>query len=262
MRRDGSANGALPLFFAQVLGVKTEALTATASATIYSGGYNSSTGTRGMKGFDPGAGINGLLLPVALDVNHWNQFMANGQSPDGTVHNNANGAPEMQIYPAPKNAPGNFGLLSIGAPATSDPAFSSWIVNGPTPTDLTYLNSNNMPVSPTSPMPWTGGPGLKSNLVSDFASIMGQPRLIPLFQPVSTSPYQAASGNGSNTTYNIVGFVGVTITVASGSGSNMVVSVQSASVYDPTAIFDTSSIAPAGSISTTDTTFVGVKLTQ
>src|SRR5207247_1644096 len=106
MRRDGSANGALPLFFAKVLGVNTESLTATASGTIYTGGFSgakvtttgnsgssngkgngakksngsyTSSGTVGsgaVKGFDPGAGVaDGLLLPVAFDVNYWNQFM-------------------------------------------------------------------------------------------------------------------------------------------------------------------------------------------
>ena len=79
-----------------------------------------------------------------------------------------------------------------------------------------------------------------------LAAIIGQPRLLPLFKPASTSPYQAASGNGSNTTYSIVGFAGVTVTSVSGAGVNLSICVQPCSVLDPTAVFDSTSIYPVG----------------
>jgi Flp pilus assembly protein TadG len=255
MRRDGSANGNLGLFFAPLLGVTSESLTATAAATIYTAGT--------ISGFNSSAGVNGRLLPVTMDVNAWNTFMATGQSPDGTIHAGPNGAPQIQVYPSPGNAPGNFGLICVGTPSNSTPAFSSWIDSGPSPSDLEYLNSNGLvPVSASSPQQWKGGPGLKSALSSDFASVVGQPHMIPVFQPVSTSPYQAASGNGSNTYYNIVNLVGVTITQATGNGSNMNISVQPCSTLDPTAMYSTSSIVPALTGTQPGTLFTGVKLTQ
>jgi Flp pilus assembly protein TadG len=256
MRRDGSANGPLALFFGPVLGNRTTAVTATATATIYAGTT--------ITGFNTASGINGLLLPVALDENHWNQFVKNGTSPDGNVYNGSNGAAELQVYPSPGNAPGNFGLLDIGPPANNIPAFRTWIDNGPSSSDLSFLTNNGLlPATPSSPAPWKGGPGLKSTLVTNFASIMGLPRLMPIFQPISTNPYQAASGNGSNTYYNIVGFVGVTITQATGNGSNMNISVQASAVLDPTAVYDVTTVAPAGTGSSgLATTFVPPKLTQ
>ena len=58
------------------------------------------------------------------------------------------------------------------------------------------------------------------------------------------SNYVAATGNGQNATYAIVGFVGVTITQAAGSGSNMNISIQPSAIVDPTAVF--SNLAGAG----------------
>ncbi|MEI8374371.1 MAG: pilus assembly protein TadG-related protein [Planctomycetota bacterium] len=255
LRRDGSANGSLALFFAPVLGISTTAVTATASATIYTGTTVSS--------FNYAAGINGGLLPVGLDVNVWTTFYATGTSPDGVVHRASNGSPQLQIYPSPGNAPGNFGLVSIGPPATSTPTFSSWLSNGPSPSDLQYFDDNNLvPVSLSSPKAWAGGPGLKSSLGNDFANAMNQSRLLPVFQPVSTSPYVAAGGNGSNSYYNIVGFVGVSITQADGSGSNLNISVQPVATVDPTMNYDPNTVVPAGEGSSTITTFALPKLTQ
>jgi hypothetical protein len=154
-------------------------------------------------------------------------------------------------------------------PSNSTPAFRSWIDNGDTPNDISYLLTNNLlPVSPSAPQQWKCGPGLKSTLVTDFQSEMGKPNLIPLFTPVTTPPnYVAETGNGQNATYAVVGFVGVTITQATGSGNNMNISIQPMANVDPTAIL--SNIGPARATQTLNigtgsmaTTFVSAKLTQ
>src|SRR5579863_2423375 len=260
-RRDSSANSPLALFFGSFAGKTTESLTTTAAATIYTGLISSfdpsgggvssgATFTGGGGGWgelyqSSGNGFQCSLLPVAFDVNYWISFVATGVSPDGSTHT-SNGQAQIQIYPSPNQAPGNFGLLCIGAPTNADPSYVNWILNGPSADDLQYLIDNDeVPVSQQSPVAWKGSPGLKSNLVSDFASIIGQPRLLPLFQPASSNPYQAATGNGSNTKYNIVGFVGVSVTQATGSGSNMNISVTPCGVVDPTAVFSPSSVYPA-----------------
>ena len=253
LRRDSSANGSLGLFFARIFGVTNAALTAKATATIYSAGTITS--------FDGTLGVNGKLLPVTYNVNAWNTFLTTGKSPDGIVHLGPNGDTQLQIYPSPGNAPGNFGLLSTGPPSTNTPDFSDWIQNGSSPSDLAYLNSHNqVPATPSDPSSWSGGPGMKSSLKDDFQTAMGETRLMPVFEPVSTSPYQAASGNGSNATYAVVGFVGVTITQAIGASMN--ISVQPVSVIDPTAIFDSSSVTPAGTSTQLITTMVPPKLTE
>jgi len=195
---------------------------------------------------------------VALDYNEWTNFYNTGLSGDGNTYTGSNGKPQLQVYPDPGNAPGQFGLLSIGPPATDTPTFSTWIDNGPSSSDIQYLLNNKLaPVSLTSPESWSGGPGMKSTLQSDFASRIGQPALIPLFMPVSTNPYQAASGNGSNATYSIVGFAPVTISEADGRGSNMNISVQPMAANDSTAVW---TWAPAG---TTQGTYIaGVSSTS
>ena len=207
--------------------MSTKTLTATSTAVVYT--------TGSITGFNSSLGINGLMLPVALDVNNWNTFLSSGISPDGTTHLGPNGQPQLQVYPAPGNSPGNFGLLSTGAPASDTPSYRRWIDNGEGPSDMQYLENNNlMPVSPSSPGQWSGGPGMKSTLQSNFAGIMGQPRLIPVFQPVSTSPYQGENNNG---TYNIIGFIEAWESRSrkpDGRGSNMnVISVQAVTVTDP-----------------------------
>ena len=49
---------------------------------------------------------------MTVDVNSWNNFLATGKSSDGSIHNDGNGLPQMQIYPSPSLAPGNFGMLA------------------------------------------------------------------------------------------------------------------------------------------------------
>jgi hypothetical protein len=194
-RRDDTANGAVALFFGRVFGVFSKSLTATSRATIYAGDVTSLQAI-------PKVGSH--ILPVALDVQTWTNFYATGQSPDGNTYYGSNGLPQLQVYPDPGNAPGQFGLLDVGPPQNNVPAFRNWIDDGETPNDIIYLQNNNLlPVSPDSPKAWKGGPGLKSTLVSDFAAQMGARNLIPIFQavqyptPGNNYIYIAASGNAN-----------------------------------------------------------------
>lgn len=273
VRRDASSNGRLPFFFAPAIGIKDTTLSATATTTVYTGlitafgpvsqvsggaggvgsgvpagaGGATGGGTWGDSYWSDGTSMKGTLLPVAFDVNTWNNFFATGASPDGTIQRDTTGTPLIHIYPSPKQSPGNFGLLCIGPWTNADPIYKNWILNGPSASDLQYLaNSGAYPVSLSTPKAWKGTPGLRSTLGSAFSAIIGQPRLLPLFQPKTTTPYQAASGNGSNTTYSIVGFAGVMVTSVSGQGTNMDICVQPCSVLDPTAVFDATTIYPAG----------------
>jgi hypothetical protein len=108
---------------------------------------------------------------------------------------------------------------------------------------------------------------------------MGVPNLIPLFIPasapagwqaLSTGPYVAASNpEGQNATFAIVGFTGVAISQADGSGGNMNISIQPSAVVDPTAKI--LNPRPVGTQTSqfgstvnnpTITTFISAKLTQ
>jgi hypothetical protein len=250
------------LFFAQIFGMSTTNLTATASATIYAGDVSSLQVING---------VNAHILPVALDVNVWTNYAnANWTSPylASNVTTGPNGLPQLQVYPFATNTPGSFGLIDTGVPSNNTPAFRNWIDDGSTPNDISYLLNNSLlPVSPSAPEPWKVGPGLKSTLVNDFQSQIGVPNLIPLFTPVSPLPnYVAATGTGQGATYAVIGFVGVTITQADGSGnSNLTVSIQPSAIVDPTAVILNPSPARAGQLTvfgTSQTTFVSAKLTQ
>ncbi len=262
-RRDTTANGSLGLFFGQIFGITTSNLTATASATIYAGDVSS---------LQVISGVSAHILPVALDVNVWTNYANGNLTSDwltNAVTTGSNGNPQLQVYINGTNTPGSFGLLDVGVPSNSAPAFRNWIDSGSTPNDISYLLSNNLlPVSPTSPEPWKAGPGLKSTLLSNFQSQIGQPNLIPLFQasnPVPGSGYVAATGTGQNATYSIVGFAGITISQADGSGGGLTISVQPSAIVDPTEVISNASPARASQTTifgTPQTTFVSAKLTQ
>jgi Flp pilus assembly protein TadG len=255
-RRDGTANTPLDLFFGPVFNKSTQSLTAIAQATIYAGDVTT---------LKKVTGVEAHILPVALDVNIWKTFYTSGASPDGLIHLADNGRPQLHVYPTDTNTPGSFGLLDVGLPANDAPAFRDWITGGLTPNDIQYLLDNSMlPVSTSSPKDWKVGPGMKSTLVTNFQDEMGKPNLIPLFVPAQQAPYVAASGTGQNATYAIVGFVGVTISQASGDGSNMDISLQPMGNIDVTSVIPTPT--PAGTsqstFSTGMTTFISAKLTR
>ncbi len=205
---------------------------------------------------------------MALDVNIWKNFYATGKSPDGNIYLGPNGQPQLQVYPYDMNTPGSFGLLDVGPPQNNAPAFRSWIDNGETPNDISYLLNNGLlPVAPAAPESWKCGPGLKSTLLTNFQSVLNEPNLIPLFVPAQTTPtYVAETGTGQNATYAIVGFAGIMISQASGNGNaNMTICIQPCATIDPTSIIKNASPArpsQPNNFSTPLSTFVPAKLTR
>jgi Flp pilus assembly protein TadG len=273
LRLDSQANGPLKLFFARLFGVNSSSLQATAAATIYTGTVNSFQSTPGFR-----AG----LLPMTLDINAWNTYVQTGKSSDGSIHADANGAPQMQVYPSPNLAPGNFGLLSLNDSSNASSDISTWITQGMSPSDIDALKASSLiPLAQPNPglWDWKGAPGFKAGDLNSLT--VGQTYLLALFEPVVGTPgstyeaapgtvYQAtdksvgpatvgADGTGQNSYYNIVKFVGVKITTVDNSKDAF---IQPAADIDPTAIFDLTTVVPAGTSSQFMTTFSAPKLTQ
>jgi Flp pilus assembly protein TadG len=267
LRLDDTAggNGPLGLFFGGVLGRSTTNLTATASATIYTGSIDTFSGSP-----------NAPLLPMTLDVNAWNTFLSTGLSSDGLLHLDGNGLPQLQVYPSPALAPGNFGMLSLDDSSNDANDIANWINNGLSASDLKTLQSNKLlPLSKhdTTQWDWKGAPGFKASDLNDLT--VGQTYLLPLFKPVVATPganYQATDkdagpatpgtgGVGQNAYYQIVQFVGIKITQLDKSSDAF---VQPTFVMDAAAILNKSSITPAvpGSSSNLVTTFATPKLSQ
>jgi Flp pilus assembly protein TadG len=104
-------------------------------------------------------------------------------------------------------ASGNFGTLDIRYPAVNGSPGSlvdDWV---------RYGYDGSLPT--TAPLTVNGSPGIPaSNLADDFQAILGTPIVLPT--------YDVRSGNGSNSVYNITGFVEVKVCgvkLTSGSGS-------------------------------------------
>ena len=246
-RRDATANGALPLIFAPVLGKNQSELSATATAAFSTGRFRI-TGFCGSSG-----GPNAKLLPIAISIGTWNQYMNSGLSPDGirydgysvqtalpnstiqapgNVAAGADRTPELKgVYPS-ATMPGNYGLVQFNPTAPQATSTSSnWILNGPSSADLGGFGPNGLQATPSQPATLQAGTGMKSSLIGDLNAVIGQPRAVPL--------YSSYGGSGSGGTYTIVGFAGVTIVNASGSGSHMDIVFQPTVLIDSTATFNT-----------------------
>lgn len=242
VRRDAVLNGPLDLFIGPVIGIPTWSGHATATGTYMQARYD-------VTGFNTTPnGPNPLILPIGVDVNFVKNFLATGASPDGIVYDQYTALPPSSTMAPPSNvssgpdnvpelndvypnrtSPGNFGLINLNYtnPANNDPAFRNWILNGPSPTDIASFGPNGFQATPSAPTTIKGGPGWKSNLQSDLNAIIGEYRILPIFS--------SFSGQGSNTYYTIVGFMGVTVVKAQGRGSNEAIAFQPMVVVDPTA---------------------------
>jgi hypothetical protein len=257
VRRDGQTNSSVNLFFAPAIGTSSVNLAASAAATIY-------TGT--VDGFQNNFGQYSGILPVTYDVNFWNNFLATGQGPDGSLSWSPSGTLQLQVYPSIKFT-GDFGLLSLDQSNDGASTVSGWIDNGVSQSDLQQeYNANLLPLSSHDPTQWNwkGTSGLTTDAIHTLSYAVGNYYLLPLFKPVDAGvpnplTYQPGVGTGTNYNYNIVQFVGVQVTYV----DNKSVYVQPTNVLDPTAVF--SSVKPAGPgtvLSPLTTTFTMPKLTQ
>src|SRR5262249_44038062 len=142
LRRDSSANGSLPLFFARVLGFSTTDLTATARACIYSGQID---------GFNTTSSIVSRILPMTYDVNHWNNFLKTGKGPDGGTDLTSSGEAQLSVYPSIKFT-GNFGELSLDQGNDGSSTIRGWISDGVPGSDLAHdYTAGLLPLSAHDP---------------------------------------------------------------------------------------------------------------
>jgi hypothetical protein len=228
VRMDGTSNRALPLFFANVLGVSNQNLTADAYATIFNGPVTSLNG-------------NGGLLPLAVDQNFWNaylKYLNSGSPADSTmtlsvvpasgaanlninyqlaVTPDGNGFQQFQVFPAPdKLGTAGRGWLSLNDSAVDANSLKTWAASGLAPTDVTALtgsvsagkssdvlfplaasgSGNGTTSHNTNSWDWQADPGVK-NSVPPYLPL-NTPQLLPLFQPVNPDPsngYEAGTKN-------------------------------------------------------------------
>jgi Flp pilus assembly protein TadG len=195
-----SANGGVPYFFARVLGLTSQDMQASATAALINnvGGFQT-----------PSNGGNIQILPFALDKETWDNLLAGGGDDNWTwdsankrVVSGSDGTREVNLYPQGTGSPGNRGTVDIGGSNNSTADIARQIVYGISPQDfqalghpLTFNSDGNLFLN--------GDTGISAGVKDELASIIGQPRIIPIFQQVQ--------GPGNNAMYTIVEFAGVRI---------------------------------------------------
>lgn len=230
-------NGAQPTYFAGFFGQNSWNLESSATAnTIIASSFNSTAGP-------------GLLLPFAVNQSDWNGLMAQWQGGTGTdnysvgttlnppqggsafgaytvTSGTGDGIPEMTIYGNQgTNAPGNFGLIRLNPnDPPNTPNIENWVSNGPSATDLASLT---FPSASTSlGVWWDGTPGFKNAINSSVQGIVGEARLVPIYDNIT--------GSGANAEYNIIGFGAVTVLNWTGNGAkNTQMTIQPTTAIDP-----------------------------
>jgi Flp pilus assembly protein TadG len=264
-RRDNTSlpqsNGELPLFFGSAVGKASFPLTASATAIAYEGSatnFKSLTNSAGLPSGIPNAlsssGVNSSMLPVADDMTQWTDFYKNGVNSQYADPNAPSGTAWLQIYPG-GTGDSMDGLLSLnGTKAASNTYYSGgppsggWIQCGPTPLDVTSLHALGQLPLPSSGKgaTWASGPGMKSDLLSDFQALVTNPptlRMLPLFDPNALG-----TTGGGNGTYQICYFVPVYVVYADGHGkANMDIAVVPATghpITDVTAVVG--NVSPLG----------------
>jgi Flp pilus assembly protein TadG len=241
VRRTSVRNGAVPLFFARVLGFNEVDEQAEAAATL----DDRVIGFR----VTPNTG-NAGLLPIAADISAWSTVLA-GVGPDnwsydsssGTVSAGPDGIPELVLFPDSGNGngngqgnggsggivPGNFGTVDVGSPNNSTAVLEQQILNGISDQDLQWYGGS-LDIDPaTGHLPLNGDTGVSAGIQDAVQSIVGQPRSIPLYDQVA--------GQGNGATFYVVGFAGVRVVDVdlTGALANKHITIQPALVVDDAA---------------------------
>ena len=250
-------DGRFRLSFGWAVGVSSVELTTFATAAF----------DDGIRGFSaPGEGESSPLLPFALAATAWQDMLSGGGSDDWTYDENTgnitaggDGIPEIRMFGGDDEnnnnnnnnnnnggndaqvAPGNFGILDIGAANNGEPDVARQIEQGPSADDFSYHNDELAVGSDGLPLPLNGTTGLKASMQSSLEDVMGQNRVVPLYNPVT--------GNGANAQFNIIGFVGVRILSFELTGGDKHILIQPAPIIDTTVITG----------STTNTNFGGMR---
>ncbi len=200
LRKNASINGQVPYFFAKIFGLSGQSLSSEAIAGL----------VLDIKGFQaPADGGTIGILPFALDQQTWNSLIANSGTDaykwnpaTKTVTAGSDGLVEVNLYPQGTGSPGNRGTVDIGSANNSTADLARQIVYGISAADLTALGKP-LTLGTTGTMTLNGDTGISAGVKDELASIIGQPRVIPIFSTVT--------GNGNNATYTIVKWQGIRI---------------------------------------------------
>lgn len=223
VRRTANSNGEVNMFFARLFGFDSRPLNASATAALISnfGGFQV-----------PGDQSNLELLPFALDIDTWNSLMAGMVTTDNwrwdaacqRVQAGCDGIKEINLFPQGTGSPGNRGTVDIGGSNNSTSDIARQITDGISPSDLAHFPNSELKFDSNGELHLNGDTGISAGVKDELASIIGKPRIIPIFESVS--------GPGNNANYVIVAFSGVRImeVVLTGKQTSKRVMIQPAQV--------------------------------
>ena len=207
LRYDKTANSAVLLFFARVMGVNDADLTATATAvlqkaTLLYGGAN--------------------VLPFAVHEDVWNN---RGKGEDWSIY--GNGRIEDSFG---ELIPGNWGTVDIGSENNSVDDMGAQIVEGLRQSDLDALYADariktKEYIDSTKPWLSQADTGLSSGLMHSVRAVHGLKRLVPI--------YDYVAGTGDNTDFRVIRWGVVRVLDSSWNGTNDTrVTIRKAHTYE------------------------------
>jgi len=201
VRRTDEQNGAVGLFFARVMGRTSASLEAAATAAF----LNNVVGFR-----VPQDGSNLDILPITVYEQTWNALMAGtigtdqyAYSPSGAVCSGSDGLKEIVLYPDKTGSPGNCGTVDIGSADNSTQVLSRQIRQGLNKDDLAYYGGQFTLNNAERKIHLNGDSGMSVAIKDDVRSIIGQVKVIPV--------YESVVNPGNTAQYTIVKWVGVRI---------------------------------------------------
>ncbi len=161
---------------------------------------------------------------------------AYARSDSGYVSLGSDGIREVKLFPLDGGGngngvtPGNFGTVDIGSSNNSTADIARQILYGPNATDMAHFPNSTLSIGSNGYVTLNGDTGISAGVKDELASIIGKPRIIPLYSQVS--------GNGNNANYRITRFVGVTVLYVklTGSLASKHVVVQPIMVVDSTGV--------------------------
>lgn len=200
LRKNSSINGQVQYFFARIFGLTGQTLDEEATAGFL----------LDIKGFKtPSDNTNLDLLPYALDLQTWNDLIANSGSDNyrwnaatKKVEAGSDGLVEVNLFPQGTGSPGNRGTVDIGSSNNSTSDIARQILHGISPSDMDAMGGK-LEFNSDGKLFLNGDTGISAGVKDELASIMGQPRIIPIFS--------AVTGNGNNAQYTIVKWQGIRI---------------------------------------------------
>lgn len=205
LRRDGTTNPRVGLFFGRVLGQKEAGVMATGTAVLQ----------KAMR-LEPGAPV----LPFSMHRDAWNGHEVWSIYGDGKLKD-ANR----------DSIPGNWGTLDIGPSNNSTSDLSDQILDGLSRDDLAALYAEDrIPqskyIDATEPLWLNGDPGLSSGMQSAVQAIHGEERIVPIYDGLGGELH------GADVAFHIVGWGVVTVVDSHWGGSKKThVKIKKACLY-------------------------------